>query len=150
MRVVVQRVAHASVSIDGALHSEIGKGLLLLVGIGRNDSETDLVWMSRKISALRIFEDEAGKMNRSVKDVGGSILAVSQFTLYADVSRGNRPGFSEAGLPDVALALFDRFVAALRLESPCPVETGSFGADMQVSLLNDGPVTIILESPGTI
>jgi D-tyrosyl-tRNA(Tyr) deacylase len=147
MRVVVQRVRHASVSIGGKLHSETGRGLLLLVGIGRADGEADLAWMSRKVTALRIFEDEAGKMNLSVKDVGGSILAVSQFTLYADAARGNRPGFSEAAPPDVALGLFDRFVKALRTESGLTVETGSFGADMQVSLLNDGPVTIILESP---
>ncbi len=147
MRVVVQRVRHAGVSIGGALHSEIGLGLLLLVGICRSDSEADLAWMSRKVSSLRIFEDEAGKMNLSVKDVGGSILAVSQFTLYADASRGNRPGFSEAAPPDAALDLFDRFIGTLRTVSGLPVETGSFGADMQVSLLNDGPVTIILESP---
>jgi D-aminoacyl-tRNA deacylase len=147
MRVVVQRVCHASVSIGGTLHSEIGKGLLLLAGIGRSDSEADLSWMGRKIASLRIFEDEAGKMNLSVKDVGGSILAVSQFTLYADASRGNRPGFSEAAPPESALGLFDRFVEELRAASGRPVETGSFGADMQVSLLNDGPVTIILESP---
>jgi len=147
VRVVVQRVAHAGVSIAGAAYSEIGRGLLLLVGIGRDDSDADLAWMSRKIPNLRIFEDEAGKMNLSVKDIGGGILAVSQFTLYADASRGNRPGFSDAAPPEKALALFDRFVGLLRQESGCTVETGSFGADMQVSLLNDGPVTILLESP---
>jgi D-tyrosyl-tRNA(Tyr) deacylase len=147
MRVVVQRVSRASVSIGGALHSEIGTGLLLLVGIGRNDTAADLGWMSRKIPAMRIFEDGAGKMNLSVKDIGGAILAVSQFTLYADASRGNRPGFSEAAPPEAARELFGRFVESLRRESGAPVQTGSFGADMQVSLLNDGPVTIILESP---
>ena len=147
MRVVVQRVSRASVSIGGSLHSGIGRGLLLLVGVGRHDTAEALSWMSRKIPNLRIFEDDAGKMNLSVKDVAGSILAVSQFTLYADASRGNRPGFSEASPPDEARGMFDRFVEALRHASGCPVETGSFGADMQVELLNDGPVTIILESP---
>lgn len=147
MKVVVQRVSRASVSIGGAVHSAIGQGLLLLVGIGRGDAEQEMMRMSRKIPALRIFEDEAGKMNLSVRDVGGSILAVSQFTLYADASRGNRPGFSAAALPEEAVGIFSRFVEALRRESGCPVETGIFGADMQVELLNDGPVTIILESP---
>ena len=147
MKVVVQRAGRASVSIGGALHSEIGAGLLLLVGIGRQDTDADLEWMSRKIPALRIFEDESGKMNLSVREASGAILAVSQFTLYADASRGNRPGFSGAAPPEVARELFDRFVDALRKESGCRVETGRFGADMQVDLLNDGPVTIILESP---
>jgi D-tyrosyl-tRNA(Tyr) deacylase len=147
MRVVVQRVGNASVSVDGALLSHIEGGLLLLVGIGRDDAEADLLWMARKIPNLRIFEDEAGKMNRSVRDVGGAILAVSQFTLYADASRGNRPGFSAAALPETALGLFGRFVELLREESGLVVETGLFGADMQVSLVNDGPVTILLESP---
>jgi len=147
MKVVVQRVSRASVSIDASLHSVIGRGLLLLVGIGRSDTGEELSWMIRKISNLRIFEDDSGKMNLSVKEIGGSILAVSQFTLYADTSRGNRPGFSEAAPPEEALVLFDRFVEGLRRESGCSVETGSFGADMQVELLNDGPVTIILETP---
>lgn len=147
MRVVVQRVCNASVSIDGALRSRIGRGLLLLVGIGRDDTGSDLEWMARKVSGLRIFEDAAGKMNLSVRDAGSALLAVSQFTLYADASRGNRPGFTNAALPDKALGLFDRFVGLLRDESGLPVETGLFGADMQVSLVNDGPVTILLESP---
>ena len=147
MKVVIQRVSRASVSIGGALHSEIGNGLLLLVGIGRRDTGESLAWTSRKIPNLRIFEDLEGKMNLSVKDAGGSILAVSQFTLYGDASRGNRPGFSEAAPPEEARGMFDRFVEELRRESGCRVETGSFGADMQVELLNDGPVTIILESP---
>lgn len=147
MRVVVQRAGSASVSIDGTLHSRIGRGLLLLVGIGRDDAESDPGWMARKILNLRIFEDATGKMNRSVQDVGGDLLAVSQFTLYADASRGNRPGFSGAALPEKALGLFDRFVGLLREESGLVVETGVFGADMQVSLVNDGPVTILLESP---
>lgn len=147
MKTVVQRVREASVTIGGALHSSIGAGLLVLAGISREDTEADLAWMSRKIPNLRIFEDDEGKMNRSLKDMDGELLIVSQFTLYADASRGNRPGFSESAPPEVARALFDRFVESIRNEAACPVETGVFGADMQVSLINDGPVTIILESP---
>lgn len=147
MRVVLQRVQQASVSVGGEPCSEIGRGLLLLVGIGRNDTTADLSWMSRKIPQLRIFEDDASKMNLSLRDVGGSILAVSQFTLYGDVSRGNRPGFSGSAPFDEARVLFDRFVELLRQEARCRIETGSFGSDMQVSLVNDGPVTLILESP---
>jgi D-tyrosyl-tRNA(Tyr) deacylase len=140
-------VQYAGVSIGGAQYSGIEKGLLVLAGIARHDTADDLFWMIRKIPNLRIFEDSEGKMNLSVRDVGGSILVVSQFTLYADASRGNRPGFSESAPSEMAREMFDRFVDSLRQESGCPVETGSFGADMQVSLLNDGPVTIILESP---
>jgi D-aminoacyl-tRNA deacylase len=147
VRTVVQRVREAAVSIGGATHSSIGAGLLLLAGISREDTEADLAWMSRKIPNLRIFEDEEGKMNRSLKDIGGELLVVSQFTLYADASRGNRPGFSESAPPEVAQPLFERFVELLHREADGPVETGVFGADMQVSLVNDGPVTIILESP---
>ncbi|AAM73052.1 MAG TPA: D-aminoacyl-tRNA deacylase [Chlorobaculum sp.] len=147
MRTVVQQVREASVSIGGELHSSIGTGLLVLAGISRDDTADDLAWMSRKIPNLRIFEDEKGKMNRSLKDIGGALLVVSQFTLYADASRGNRPGFSESAPPELARVLFDRFVESIRHEAGCPVETGVFGADMQVSLVNDGPVTIILESP---
>ncbi|NTW55290.1 MAG: D-tyrosyl-tRNA(Tyr) deacylase [Chlorobaculum sp.] len=147
MRTVVQRVREASVSIGGAVHSSIGAGLLVLAGISRTDTPDDLAWMSRKIPNLRIFEDAEGKMNRSLRDMGGELLVVSQFTLYADVSRGNRPGFSESAPPEVARELFDRFVESLRREVDCPVQTGVFGADMQVALVNDGPVTIILESP---
>ncbi|HWQ26198.1 MAG TPA: D-aminoacyl-tRNA deacylase [Chlorobaculum sp.] len=147
MRAVIQRVQHAGVSIGGEPFSGIGKGLLVLAGIARYDTADDLFWMIRKIPNLRIFEDSEGKMNLSVRDVGGSILVVSQFTLYADASRGNRPGFSESAPSEMAREMFDRFVDSLRQESGCPVETGSFGADMQVSLLNDGPVTIILDSP---
>ncbi|NTU57441.1 MAG: D-tyrosyl-tRNA(Tyr) deacylase [Chlorobiaceae bacterium] len=147
MRAVVQRVLHAGVSIDGASFSRIDQGLLVFAGIGRYDTPADLSWMSRKIPYLRIFEDGDGKMNLSVRDIGGQILVVSQFTLYADASRGNRPGFSESAPPEIAREMFDTFVEAVRLESGCRTETGSFGADMKVSLLNDGPVTIILESP---
>lgn len=147
MRTVVQRVREAAVSIGGATHSAIGAGLLVLAGISREDTADDLAWMSRKIPNLRIFEDEEGKMNRSLRDIGGELLVVSQFTLYADASRGNRPGFSESAPPEVARELFERFVESIRREAGCPVQAGVFGADMQVSLINDGPVTIILESP---
>ncbi|ACF10795.1 D-tyrosyl-tRNA(Tyr) deacylase [Chlorobaculum parvum NCIB 8327] len=147
MRCVVQRVREASVTIGGERFSSIGAGLLVLAGISREDTEADLAWMSRKLPNLRIFEDDEGRMNRSVKEIGGELLVVSQFTLYADASRGNRPGFTESAPSEVAQPLFDRFVELLRRESGLPVETGSFGADMQVSLINDGPVTIILESP---
>lgn len=147
MRVVVQRVLQAGVSIGGTPCSAIGKGLLALVGIARTDTSADLEWMSRKIPNLRIFEDDEGRMNRSVLDVGGELLLVSQFTLYADASRGNRPGFSESAPSEAALPLFERFVDMIRRDSGLIVQTGRFGADMQVSLINDGPVTIILESP---
>lgn len=119
---------------------------MLLVGIGRDDEEEQLAWMARKLVGLRIFEDDEGKMNLDVRDVGGSILAVSQFTLYGDCSRGRRPGFSAARRPDEAEALFVRFVERLR-GANVVVETGVFGADMKVELLNDGPVTFVIESP---
>lgn len=146
MRVVVQRVAHASVSVDGNPVGAIGPGLMLLVGIGRDDEEKQLAWMAQKLVGLRIFEDDAGKMNLDVRDVGGAVLAISQFTLYGDCSRGRRPGFSEARRPDEALLLFERFVTLLR-DQGVPVETGRFGADMKVELLNDGPVTFVVEAP---
>lgn len=147
MKTVIQRVRRASVSIGEALHSSIGTGLLVFAGIGRSDTVDDLTWMSRKIPNLRIFEDDEGKMNRSLREIGGELLVVSQFTLYADASRGNRPGFSESASGEMAREMFDRFVEALGREAGIPVQTGVFGADMQVSLINDGPVTIILESP---
>lgn len=147
MRCVAQRVREAAVTIGGERYSSIGVGLMVLAGISRDDTEEDLAWMSRKLPNLRIFEDDEGRMNRSVKECGGELLVVSQFTLYADASRGNRPGFTESAPSDIARPLFDRFVELLRRDSALTVETGSFGADMQVSLTNDGPVTIILESP---
>jgi D-aminoacyl-tRNA deacylase len=147
VRTVVQRVREASVAIGGERFSSIGVGLLVLAGISRDDTPDDLAWMSRKIPNLRIFEDDEGRMNRSLKEIGGELLVVSQFTLYADASRGNRPGFSESAPSDLARPLFDRFVEELRRDSGLTVQTGSFGADMHVSLVNDGPVTIILESP---
>lgn len=146
MRVLVQRVATAEVTVAGRASGAIGPGLLLLVGITHSDDEATLKRMADKLVKLRIFADEAGLMNRSVLDVGGDVLAVSQFTLYADARKGNRPSYTEAARPEVASPLFDRFVAALAQRLGKPVATGVFGADMKVELLNDGPVTIWLDS----
>ncbi|ACF14306.1 D-tyrosyl-tRNA(Tyr) deacylase [Chloroherpeton thalassium ATCC 35110] len=147
MRVLVQRVAHASVVVAGETIGKISRGLLLLVGVTHTDSQNDLEWMAKKILKLRIFEDDEGKMNRSVEDVGGAILAVSQFTLYGDARKGNRPSFLEAARPEQAQASYQDFVKMLKLLGSVPVETGQFAAHMEVSLLNDGPVTLMLESP---
>ncbi|WP_054285671.1 D-aminoacyl-tRNA deacylase [Gulbenkiania mobilis] len=146
MRVVLQRVRKASVSVHGAVTGEIGPGLLLLVGIEPEDSPADIDWLCRKISLLRVFNDDAGVMNRSVMDAGGSVLAVSQFTLFASTRKGNRPSYSRAARPEISRPLFDHFVAALSATLGRPVPTGVFGADMQVALVNDGPVTLILDS----
>lgn len=145
MRVLVQRVSSASVSIDAGRIAVISRGLLLLVGIRTTDTEQELAWMANKCAALRIFADEAGKLNKSVLDIGGEVLAVSQFTLYGDAHGGNRPGFTEAARPEIAQPLFEKFVALLAQKLGRPVPTGKFGADMQVELVNDGPVTIWLE-----
>ncbi|MDA8123108.1 MAG: D-aminoacyl-tRNA deacylase [Deltaproteobacteria bacterium] len=145
MRVLIQRVKSASVAVGGTVRGRIGYGLLAFVGITHADDESHVRWMCEKILRLRIFEDEAGKMNRSVVDVGGSILVVSQFTLYGDAAKGNRPGFTEAAPPEKAERLYDEMVRRLRETQGVPVETGSFGAEMEVSLVNDGPVTILLE-----
>jgi D-tyrosyl-tRNA(Tyr) deacylase len=146
MRAVVQRVKHAKVVVDGNTTGEIALGLLVLVGFGRNETAENLQWMLKKITQLRIFNDEAGKMNLSVQDVNGGLLLVSQFTLYADARKGNRPSFTNAAPPEVATRLYDDFVAQARAGFAGPVQTGIFGADMKVSLLNDGPVTILLDS----
>ena len=145
MRVLIQRVKSASVTAGGKILGRIGQGLLAFVGITHTDDESHVRWMCGKISRLRIFEDEAGKMNRSVADIGGGILLVSQFTLYGDAAGGNRPGFSKAALPAIAEPLYDEMVRRLAATSGVPVETGSFGAEMEVALVNDGPVTILLE-----
>ena len=145
MRILVQRVTSASVSVSGERIAAIGPGLLLLVGIRTSDTEAELAWMAGKCAALRIFADEAGKLNKSVIDTGGEILAVSQFTLYGDASGGNRPGFTEAARPEIAQPLFEKFTALLSEKIGKPMPTGKFGADMQVELINDGPVTIWLE-----
>ena len=145
MRVVLQRVAHASVTVDGEIIGKIQRGFLLLVGVTHDDAMEDMEYLVRKIVQMRIFEDEEGKLNRSIQDIGGEILSVSQFTLYADTKKGNRPSFSKAAPGDVAIDMFEQFNGLLR-DTGIPVETGQFGADMKVELLNDGPVTILLDS----
>lgn len=145
MRAVIQRVNEASVSIEGQVISQIEQGLLVLVGIGHNDSQADVDYLAEKITGLRVFEDDAGKMNLSVLDIAGKVLVVSQFTLYGDVRRGKRPSFSDAAPPDVANVLYEQFCRRLELLG-APVCQGVFQADMQVQLVNDGPVTILLES----
>jgi D-tyrosyl-tRNA(Tyr) deacylase len=140
----VQRVSSASVTIDGRVAGAIDAGLLLLVGFRTDDVEASLDWMAEKVCGLRIFPDDEGKMNRSVEDIGGGLLVVSQFTLYGDVAKGKRPSFIEAARPEVAIPLYEKFIALLR-QRIVRVETGEFGADMKVALVNDGPVTIWLE-----
>ena len=146
MRVVIQRVSEASVSIDGETTRKIGVGLLLLAGFENDDVDAHLDWMTGKIVRLRLFPDDAGVMNRSVLDIGGEVLAVSQFTLYASLKRGNRPSWSRAARGDVSAPLFARFVAKLSASLGKPVPTGVFGADMKIHLINDGPVTINVDS----
>lgn len=145
MRVVLQRVSHASVTVEEKVIGKIQRGFLLLVGVTHDDSMEDMEYLVRKIVQMRIFEDEEGKLNRSIQDIGGEILSVSQFTLYADTKKGNRPSFSKAAPGDVAIEMFEQFNGLLR-DTGVPVETGQFGADMKVELLNDGPVTILLDS----
>ena len=145
MRVVLQRVKNASVTVSGERIAEIGEGLLLLVGVAKDDGEGEASWLAEKVAGLRIFNDEDGKMNLGVRDVGGEILAVSQFTLLADTRKGKRPSFIKAALPEEAEPLFDYFCERLRAAGIASVKTGSFGAMMDVALVNDGPVTIILE-----
>jgi len=146
MRVVIQRVTEASVAVDHEITGKIGPGLLVLAGFEESDAEADLDWMAGKIVRMRLFADDAGVMNRNVQEVGGEILAVSQFTLYASVKKGNRPSWSRAARGDVSQPLFQDFVARLARELGRPVATGTFGADMQVSLVNDGPVTVSIDS----
>lgn len=146
MRVVVQRVRTAAVSVDGQVVGEIGAGLLLLAGFEDADQASDLDWMVQKLTRLRIFADAEGVMNRSVVDAGGDILAVSQFTLYASTRKGNRPSWGRAARGEISQPLFERFTALLTQALGRPVHTGVFGADMQLSLINDGPVTLTLDS----
>ena len=144
MRVVVQRVKRAAVRIEGRMHAEIERGLVLLIGIARGDTAEDVECVGRKCAGLRIFGDESGKMNRSASDVGGAMLAISQFTLYGDTRKGKRPSFTEAAPPEQAEPLYERFVEVLRGEG-LEVRTGVFGAHMAVEIHNDGPVTLIVE-----
>ena len=146
MRAVVQRVAKASVTIDGEVKSSIGEGLLILVGIEDADTPEDVEWLSGKIVRMRIFEDEQGVMNRSVAEVGGDIIVVSQFTLHASTKKGNRPSYIKASKPDFAIPMYNQFVAQVERDLGKPVGTGIFGADMKVELLNDGPVTICMDT----
>jgi D-tyrosyl-tRNA(Tyr) deacylase len=144
MRIVLQRVSRARVTVEGRVTGEIGRGLLLLAGFTDGDSEDALAWMADKVVGLRIFPDDEGKMNRSVQEVGGGLLVVSQFTLYGDTRKGRRPSFVDAARPEIAIPLYERFVALLRATG-IPVGTGEFGAMMDVELVNDGPVTLILD-----
>ena len=145
MRCVIQRVAQASVSVAGEQIGAIQQGFMVLIGVSTDDTDHDVHYMAEKVPNLRIFEDEAGKMNRSLKDVGGAILAVSQFTLYADCRKGKRPSFTGAALPELAVPLYEQFLQECRSRG-FKVETGEFGAEMQVASVNDGPVTIILDT----
>ena len=146
MRVIVQRVSSASVTIHGQLKAAIQRGLLILVGIEPTDTPADCEWLAGKIVRLRVFNDSDGLMNLSVQDIGGELLAISQFTLFASTQKGNRPSYIRAARPETAIPLYDEFVRRLAENLGRPVQTGQFGADMQVALVNDGPVTIFIDS----
>jgi len=146
MKVVIQRVQESSVSINGEIKSKISKGLLLLVGFENEDDETDLIWISNKTTSLRIFDDNKGIMNLSLKEIDGEVLVISQFTLHAKTKKGNRPSYIKAAKPDIAIPLYEKFIKEIQKNINSEVKTGEFGADMQVALINDGPVTIIIDS----
>ena len=146
MRVVVQRVSQSNVKVSGEVIGEIKKGLMVLVSFVDEDNETDLGWMTKKIINLRIFNDDEGKMNRSVQDIGGDILLISQFTLHGSTKKGNRPSFIKAAKPDFAKVMYERFIKVLEQSLGKEIQTGEFGGDMKVSLINDGPTTIIIDS----
>ena len=146
MREVIQRVTRASVTIAGELKSSIGKGMMILVGFCNEDTDQDLDWAVKKIAQLRIYDDEQGVMNKSIEETGGEILAVSQFTLYASCKKGNRPSYIRAAKPDISVPLYDAFCEKLQERLQKPIQTGVFGADMQVELINDGPVTICIDT----
>ena len=148
MRTLIQRVQHASVTIDGQLKSKIGKGLLVLVGIEDRDTQEDIEWLCKKIANLRIFDDENGVMNRSIVETEGEVMVVSQFTLHASTKKGNRPSYIHASKPDIAIPMYEAFCAEMGLQIGKEVQTGTFGADMKVELVNDGPVTIWIETYG--
>ena len=146
MRVVIERVTRASVTIAGELKSSIGRGMMILVGFCNEDTDQDLDWAVKKIAQLRIFDDEQGVMNKSIEETGGEILAVSQFTLYASCKKGNRPSYIRAAKPDISVPLYNSFCQKLQERLQKPIQTGVFGADMQVELINDGPVTICIDT----
>ncbi|MDR2126581.1 MAG: D-tyrosyl-tRNA(Tyr) deacylase [Prevotellaceae bacterium] len=146
MKTVVQRVSQASVSIDGKLKSQIEKGLMMLVSFEENDAAEDLNWLAAKICKLRIFDDSHGVMNLSIQDIDGEIMIVSQFTLHASTRKGNRPSYIKAAKPDIAIPLYEKFIRLVEAESGKKVKTGTFGANMKVMLVNDGPVTIIIDT----
>ena len=146
MRVVIQRVSRASVSIDNKVKSSIAKGLLILLGIENEDDADDIAWLCKKISSMRIFNDAEEKMNLSILDMDGDVIVVSQFTLHASTKKGNRPSYIKAAKPDIAIPLYEKFVRTLQAQLGKSVQTGEFGADMKVHLVNDGPVTIIIDS----
>ncbi|MGZ4054071.1 MAG: D-aminoacyl-tRNA deacylase [Bacteroidia bacterium] len=146
MKVVIQRISQASVTIDGKIKSSIGSGLLILLGIEEADTDEDIEWLSSKIINLRIFNDENGVVNLSVKDSGGELILISQFTLYASTKKGNRPSYIKAAKPEIAIPLYEKMILQLQKDLGKSIQTGEFGADMKVSLLNDGPVTIVIDS----
>jgi len=146
MKIVLQRVSEASVTINQQIKSSIKKGVLLLIGIEAEDTQEDIDWLCRKIIQMRIFSDEEGKMNLSLKDVNGEALVISQFTLHASTKKGNRPSFIKAAKPPIAIPLYEAFISEFEKQLEKPIGTGEFGADMKVSLINDGPVTIIIDS----
>ena len=146
MRVLIQRVKRASVTVDGELISDIGKGLLVFVGICDNDGYEDIEWLTKKIANIRLFDDENGVMNLSLMDTGGDVLAVSQFTLMASTKKGNRPSYIKAAKPDISVPLYEQFCNEMEITMNKPIKRGVFGADMKVELLNDGPVTIFIDS----
>ncbi len=146
MRAVIQRVSEASVKIGGAVKAAIGAGLLVLLAIEESDNAGDIEWLSGKIARLRIFNDDAGVMNRSVQEIQGEILLVSQFTLFASTKKGNRPSYSRSARPEIAVPLYEQFIQRLTADLGKPIQTGEFGADMKIALTNDGPVTIIMDS----
>ena len=146
MRVLIQRVKRASVTIEETLKSQIGEGMLILVGIEEEDTDEDISWLVKKCTNLRIFDDEQGVMNRSILDTGGEVLAVSQFTLMASTKKGNRPSYIRAAKPEISIPLYESFCQAMETALNKPIATGVFGADMQVELINDGPVTIFIDS----
>ena len=146
MRVVVQRVSQSNVKVSGEIIGEINEGLMVLVSFVDEDNDTDLSWMTKKIINLRIFNDDEGKMNRSVQDIGGDILLISQFTLHGSTKKGNRPSFIKAAKPDFANVMYERFIKVLEQSLGKEIQTGEFGGDMKVSLVNDGPTTIIIDS----